>query len=173
MWLRRLFSRRRLYKDLSEEIREHIEEKVEELVATGMSRKEAAAEARREFGNVTLIEEDSRDAWRWPSFENFLMDLRYGLRMLRKDTGFTAVAVLTLALGIAVNAAMFSLVSGFLLARPPGREPERVAAITSVNPAGGFLPDASAVSAPNYLLGAKQTMCLRIWPLRMHTAQLI
>src|SRR6267143_844609 len=151
MWLRRLFSRRRLYKDLSEEIREHIEEKVEELVATGMSRKEAAAEARREFGNVTLIEEDSRDAWRWPSFENFLMDLRYGLRMLRKDTGFTAVAVLTLALGIAVNAAMFSLVSGFLLARPPGREPERVAAITSVNPAGGFLPDASAVSAPNYL----------------------
>ena len=151
MWLRRLFSRRRLYKDLSEEIREHIEEKVEELVATGMSRKEAAAEARREFGNVTLIEEDSRDAWRWPSFEDFLMDLRYGLRMLRKDTGFTAVAVLTLALGIAVNATMFSLVSGFLLARPPGREPERVAAITSVNPAGGFLPDASAVSAPNYV----------------------
>jgi len=98
-----------------------------------------------------LTEEDSRTVWRWPSFEDFLMDLRYGLRMLRKDTGFTAVAVLTLALGIAVNATMFSLVSGFLLARPPGREPERVAVVTSVNPAGGFLPDASAVSAPNYL----------------------
>src|SRR5258708_938915 len=149
MWLRRLFSRRRLYKDLSEEIREHIEEKVEELVATGMSRKEVAAEARREFGNLTLIEEDSRDAWRWPSFEDFLMDLRYGLRMLRKDTGFTAVAVLTLALGIAVNATMFSLVSGFLLARPPGREPERVAAITSVNPAAGVLPIPRPLSAPN------------------------
>src|SRR5258708_29454376 len=151
MWLRRLFSRRRLYKDLSEEIREYIEEKVEKLVAAGTSRKEAAAEARREFGNVTLIEEDSRDAWRWPSFENFLMDLRYGLRMLRKDTGFTAVAVLTLALGIAVNATMFSLVSGFLLARPPGREPERALSITSVNPAGGILPPASAVSAPKYV----------------------
>jgi len=94
--------------------------------------------------------------------------------MLRKDTGFTAVAVLTLALGIAVNATMFSLVSGFLLARPPGREPEGVAAITSVNPAGGFLPDASAVSAPNYLcLASKQTVCLRIWLLRMYTAQSI
>src|SRR5258706_14563347 len=111
MWLRRLFSRRRLYKDLSEEIREHIEEKVEELVATGMARKEAAAEARREFGNVTLIEEDSRDAWRWTSFENFLMDLRYGVRMLRKDTGFTPVAVFTLRPVIPLNAAIFCFVT--------------------------------------------------------------
>src|SRR6266853_1888899 len=150
-WLKQLFSRHHQYNDLSEEIQEHLEEKIEELVAGGMSRNEATYAARREFGNVRLTEEDSRTVWRWPSFEDFLMDLRYGLRMLRKDTGFTAVAVLTLALGIAVNATMFSLVSGFLLARPPGREPERVAAITSVNPAGRFLPDASAVSAPNYL----------------------
>src|SRR2546428_7277670 len=127
MWLKQLFSRRRLYNDLSEEINEHLEEKIEELVATGMSRKEAAAAARREFGNVTLTEEDSRTVWRWPSIANFLMDLRYGLRMLRKNPGFTAVAVLTLALGIAVNVTMFSLVSSLLLARPPGREPERVA----------------------------------------------
>src|SRR5882757_4574737 len=150
-WLKQLFSRHHQYNDLSEEIQEHLEEKIEELVAGGMSRNEATYAARREFGNVRLTEEDSRTVWRWPSLEDLLMDLRYGLHMLRKDTGFTAVAVLTLALGIAVNATMFSLVSGFLLARPPGREPERVAAITSVNPAGGFLPDASAVSAPNYL----------------------
>ena len=66
-WLKRLqqsFSRRRLFGDLSEEIRAHIEEKVEELVASGMSRKDAAAAARRQFGNVTLIEEDARDVWR-------------------------------------------------------------------------------------------------------------
>src|SRR5437879_6071313 len=150
-WLKQLFSRHHQYNDLSEEIQAHLEEKIEDLVAGWMSRNKATYEARREFGSVRLTEEDSRTVWRWPSFEDFLMDLRYGLRMLRKDTGFTAVAVLTLALGIAVNATMFSLVSGFLLARPPGREPERVAAITSVNPAGGFLPDASAVSAPNYL----------------------
>jgi uncharacterized protein YoaH (UPF0181 family) len=63
-WLRQLFSRRRLYKDLSEEIQEHLEEKIEELVASGMSRKEATAAARRAFGNVTLAEEDSRNVWR-------------------------------------------------------------------------------------------------------------
>src|SRR2546422_6313150 len=150
MWLKQLFSRRRLYNDLSEEINEHLEEEIEELVATGMSRKEAAAAARREFGNVTLTEEDSRTVWRWPSIENFLMDLRYGLRMLRKNPGFTAVAVLTLALGIAVNATMFSLVSSLLLARPPGREPERVAVGTSVHPAGGVPPDPNPGSPPNY-----------------------
>ena len=73
-WLKHLFSPR-LYADLSDEIREHLEEKVEELVAGGMSRKEAAAAARREFGNVTLAEEDSRNVWRWPPIENFLMSL--------------------------------------------------------------------------------------------------
>src|SRR5258708_15604988 len=109
MWLKKLFSRRRLYGDLSEEIQEHLEEKIEELVASGMSRKEATYAARREFGNVTLIEEDSRDAWRWPSIENFFMDVRYGLRMLRKSPGFTTAAVFTIALGIGANAAIIGL----------------------------------------------------------------
>src|SRR6476660_5848410 len=142
-WLKQLLLRGRLYNDLSDEIREHLEEKIEELVASGMSRKEATAAARRQFGNVTLIELDSRAVWQWPSIESFFADLRYGLRTLRKNPGFTAVAVLTLALGIAVNATMFSLVSAFLLRRPPGRDPERVAVITSLNPAQGFLSDAN------------------------------
>ena len=73
MWLKQLFSRRRLYGDLSEEIREHLEEKIDELAASGMSRKEAIAAAHRQFGNITLIEEDSRTVWQWPSIENFLM----------------------------------------------------------------------------------------------------
>jgi len=83
--------------------------------------------------------------------ETLVQDLRYGLRQLRKNPGFTSIAVLTLALGIAVNATMFSLVSATLLRRPPGRDPERVAVVTSVDPAGGFQPDARAVSAANYL----------------------
>src|SRR5215471_17049545 len=83
--------------------------------------------------------------------ETAIQDLRYGLRQLRKNPGFTAVAVLTLALGIAVNATMFSMVSAYLLQRPPGREPERVAVISAVSPAPGFQPDAYPVSAPNYL----------------------
>src|SRR6202158_5496551 len=89
---------------------------------------------------------------RWGGLmETFRKDLQLAIRMLLKKPGFTAVAVLTLALGIAVNATMFSLVSAFLLRRPPVREPERVAVVSSVNPAPGFQADANAVSAPNYL----------------------
>ena len=85
-WVKQLFLRRRLYGELSEEIQRHLEEKIEELVTSGMSRKEAAAAARREFGNVTLLEEDSREVWRWPSIEDLFMDIRYGLRALQEVT---------------------------------------------------------------------------------------
>jgi predicted permease len=83
--------------------------------------------------------------------ETFLQDLRFGVRQLRKNPGFTTVAVLTLALGIGVNAAMFSLVSAFLLRRPPGTNPDRVAVVSTVDPAGGIQADASPVSVPNFL----------------------
>ena len=94
-WLRQLFSRRRIYGELSDEIREHLEEKTEELVAGGMSREEAAYAARREFGNVSLVEENGRDVWRWLWIENFLADVRYSLRMLRRNPVFTACLLYT------------------------------------------------------------------------------
>src|SRR6202048_3505676 len=122
-WLEQLFSRRRLYEDLSEEIREHIEEKIEELVADGMPRREAAAAARRGFGNVSLTEESGREVWRWASIEDFFMDVRYGLRMLRKSPGFSAVAILTLALGIGANTAIFTMTNGLMLHTLPVRDP--------------------------------------------------
>src|SRR5436305_14848476 len=91
--------------------------------------------------------------------ETIVQDLRYGVRQLRSNPGFTAIAVLTLALGIAVNATMFSLVSAFLLRRPPVHDPDRVAVVSSIDPAGSFHADTAAgpeadaypVSAPNHL----------------------
>jgi len=125
-WLKRLFARQRLYGDLSEEIREHLEEKIEELVAGGMSRKEATYAARREFGNVTLTEEDGRAIWRWTFVENFLTDVRYGLRTLGKSPAFTLVVILTLALGIGANTAIFSLIDAVMLRMLPVEKPDEL-----------------------------------------------
>src|SRR5580704_11856708 len=108
-WLRRLFFLQRRYDDLSVSIQEHLEEKVEELMEDGMSRKEAVAAARREFGNVALIEERSREEWLWPKLEAVRGDLRYALRQLFKHPGFAATAIVTLALGIGANVVAFSV----------------------------------------------------------------
>jgi putative ABC transport system permease protein len=146
-WIKQLFSRRRLYSDLSEEIQEHLEEKTEELVASGLSHEEATTAARREFGNVTLIEERSRDVWQWPSIENFFMDVRYGLRMLAKNPGFTAVAVLALALGIGATTAMFSIVDGAFLKPLPVSDPGQFVRIWMQAAQGANF----GVSFPDYL----------------------
>ncbi len=83
-WLRHLFSRGRVYDDLAEEIRQHLDKRVEELVAEGMSREDAEHTARREFGNVTLVEERGREAWQWRRLESIWADVKYALRQLRK-----------------------------------------------------------------------------------------
>src|ERR1700677_2875478 len=109
-WVRQIFSRRRAYHDLSEEIQEHLEERTEELVAGGMARADAAAAARREFGNVALIQEDSSAVWQWPFVENIGADFRYAVRSLRKDRRFALIAIFALALGIGASTVVFSII---------------------------------------------------------------
>ena len=138
-WLKQLFSRRRLYDDLSEEIQQHLEEKIEELLARGLPRSDAIAAARREFGNVSLTEEESREVWQWPSLESFVTDIRFGARTLRKSLAFTAIAAFTLALGIGANTAIFSLVNGILLIPLPYPEPDRLVSITGAYPEGALV----------------------------------
>jgi predicted permease len=140
-WLRQLLSRRRLYNDLSEEIREHLEEKVEELVAGGMSREEAMHFARREFGNVGLIEEDCRDVWAWPSLEDILFDIRYGLRALRNSPVFAVIALLTIAIGIAANTAVFTVINSVLLKPLNYPRSEELVALHQVAPGAEGLAD--------------------------------
>ena len=149
-WFMRLFSRRRRYDDLTVSISEHIAERAEELMDDGMPRAQAEQTARREFGNVTLIAQRSREAWQWPTAESLLSDVRFALRQLIKSPGFTITAVATLALGIAVNATMFSLVSAFLLPHLPGRDLQSMVVVSSVNPDTSFQADTNPVSPPNY-----------------------
>src|SRR5258708_40204249 len=106
--LRGLLGLSRRVDDLDEEIRAHLELETEEHRAAGLSADEARYAARCRFGNVTLAKEESRDMWIYRSLEIFLQDVRYGLRMLGKNPGFTIVAVPTLAPGIVGDSPGFS-----------------------------------------------------------------
>jgi putative ABC transport system permease protein len=151
-WFKRLFTCRRRYDELSESIREHLEEKIADLTDNGMTRDEAARAARREFGNVTLIEERSREVWHWPRLESVWTDVRYTLRGLWKSPGFTATAVLMLAFGIGATTAIFSIVEGVLLRPLPFPQSGRLVRISDIlqgaSPGGN---GESGVTAPDIL----------------------
>jgi macrolide transport system ATP-binding/permease protein len=144
---RMLIYRREFGADLEEEIRLHIELRQQEGVQSGMTAYDARAAARRRFGNTTYLKEESHIAWGWEWLENVAQDVRYGLRTLRKSPGFTAVAILTLALGIAVNTTVFSAFDALFLRPRPVKGPNSLASIfrtTPGEPHGGF-------SYPDYL----------------------
>ncbi len=118
-------------RELNDEMAAHIEEKVSALLESGLPEAEARERARREFGNTTLLAEKSREVWRWPSLDPFWQDVRFGCRMMLRNPGFTAVVVLTLALGIGVNTAIFSVANTVLFAPLPYPNPDRLLWITN------------------------------------------
>jgi predicted permease len=135
-WLRAVARRTRMESEMDAELRFHIEAFAEDLVRSGAPRDEAMRRARIEFGGVERAKEECREARGVRLVESFIQDLRYGLRMLRKSPGFTSAAVLTIALGIGANAAIFGLVDSALLYSLPFRNPERLVNVWTTD-AGG------------------------------------
>ena len=121
-----ILARRRLAADLSQEIQQHLDEKVEELVAEGMPREEAVYCARRQFGNVTRIEEQGREVWSWRWIENRLADLSFALRQMRREPVFSLVSCVSLALGIGATTIMFSVVYSVLISPYPYKDADRI-----------------------------------------------
>ena len=162
-WLKHLFLRRRRHRELSEEIQAHLDEKIDELEAGGMSPEEARYAARREFGNVGLAEENSREVWRWPLLEDFLADVRHGLRALGSNPVFTAVGLLTIAIGIGANAAVFSVVNRVLLKPLNYPKAEELVALHQTAPGAAGLADFEnglLLSPSMYFTYAEQNLSL-------------
>jgi putative ABC transport system permease protein len=142
--IRQLLTRGRMTRDVADEIDLHLEEKIDALMAAGLTRRAATAEARRAFGNVTLVREQSRDVWRWRPLDDVLGDIRYAFRQLRRAPSFAGAAILTLAIGIGANSAVFSVVNTVVLRPLPFPSPDRLVSVELMSIRGTPHPDSLA-----------------------------
>ncbi len=136
--LKTLVRRNRLDSELAEEIALHVELRRQALIADGMDPRDADHEARRRFGNVTAIREETRDMWGFPTLDSLAQDARYGMRMMRRSPTFTVIAVLSLAIGIGATAAVFSLADTVLFRKLPVRNPDELVIVRWIS--GPVLP---------------------------------
>ena len=144
--LRSLFRRNSADTELDDELRFHVEQLVEQNVQSGLTRPEAVRRARLAFGGIDQVKEECRDECGVHFIETLLQDIRFGARVLRKSPGFTAVAALSLALGIGATTAIFSVVYGVLLRPLPYADSNRIMAIFEINPKG----TRSRLADPNF-----------------------
>lgn len=132
-----MFRRKRTSQDFAEEIKAHLELEADDLEREGLSQDEARWKARREFGNVRAVQERFYARGRWVWLDRLLRDVRFGLRSLRQSPGFSATAILTLALGIGANTAVFSVMNAVLLRSLPVSDPDRLVYLRTSNPPRG------------------------------------
>lgn len=130
---RQLFGRRGMRARMDEEMRAHVEMREARLVAGGVTPAQAKRKARREFGNMAALRDSAADMWKYGSIERLVQDVRYGMRTLSRAPGFTAIAVLVLALGIGVNATVFTVTNAYLLRLLPVPDASRVVRAYSNN----------------------------------------
>ena len=157
-WRRALFQQRQLDVEMDEEMRAHLELRTQANVEAGMTVPEARCAALRQFGWTESVKETCREQRGMAWLENLARDIRFGTRQLRKNPGFTAVAVLTLALGIGANTAIFSVIYGVLLKPLPYRHPEQLVSLWERSLERGI--EEERVSGPNYLAWREQNRTL-------------